>query len=182
MRGDHHPRPLFDQVAQRRERRHDARIVSHLPFSVERHVHVHAHEDPPSLDGNLAQPPEAGSAHALPRRRSASTMRFEKPHSLSYQEKTFTTRSPETMVSGASKIEECGFPMMSHETMGSSLYWRIPFIGPLAASRIASFTLWMVAFLDTFTVRSTTDPVATGTRTEMPSSRPWSVGSTSPIA
>jgi hypothetical protein len=90
---------------------------------------------------------KAGALTALPRRRSASTIRLEKPHSLSYQEKTFTTRSPETMVNGASKIEECGLPMMSHETMGSSLYWRMPFKGPSAASRIASFTLWTLAGL-----------------------------------
>jgi hypothetical protein len=37
-----------------------------------------------------------------------SIMRFEKPHSLSYQLKTFAKRSPTTCVSVASKIDEPG--------------------------------------------------------------------------
>jgi hypothetical protein len=38
-------------------------------------------------------------------------MRFEKPHSLSYQAKTFAKRSPSICVMVASKIDEPGWPM-----------------------------------------------------------------------
>ncbi len=38
-------------------------------------------------------------------------MRFEKPVSLSYQEKTLANRSPSTWVMVASKMLDAGFPM-----------------------------------------------------------------------
>ncbi len=37
-----------------------------------------------------------------------SSMRLEKPHSLSYQAHTFTSVPPMTLVSVASKVEEAG--------------------------------------------------------------------------
>ena len=40
-----------------------------------------------------------------------STMRFEKPHSLSYQAKTFAKVSSMTWVFVASKIDERGLPL-----------------------------------------------------------------------
>src|SRR6218665_1401143 len=52
---------------------------------------------------------------------SVSAARFEKPHSLSYQEATFTWL-PITRMSPASKIDECASPTMSDETSGSSEY------------------------------------------------------------
>ena len=53
------------------------------------------------------------------RRSARSTTRLEYPHSLSYQEITLTRFPPSTWSTPASKIEECGFPMMSVETIGS---------------------------------------------------------------
>ena len=49
-----------------------------------------------------------------------SSMRFEKPHSLSYQLDTFTNR-PETFVSVASKTDERGSWLKSTETRGAVL-------------------------------------------------------------
>ena len=60
-------------------------------------------------------------------------MRFEKPHSLSYQAKTLANLSPRTFVIVASKMLEAGFPMKSFETSSSSVYWRKPWSGALAA-------------------------------------------------
>jgi len=53
-----------------------------------------------------------------------STMRSEKPHSLSYQENTFAKRSPIVLVSVASKMLEWLLPMKSLETSCRSQYWR----------------------------------------------------------
>lgn len=49
-----------------------------------------------------------------------SSMRFEKPHSLSYHEQTFTRR-PATLVQVASNTELCGLWLKSLETSGPSL-------------------------------------------------------------
>ena len=49
-----------------------------------------------------------------------SSMRLEKPHSLSYQLQTFTSR-PDTLVSVASKIDERGSWLKSTETSGPVL-------------------------------------------------------------
>src|SRR5207244_5055728 len=65
------------------------------------------------------------------------------PHSLSYQENTFTMRSPTALVSGPSIIDECGLWRKSAETSSSSENWRIPFNGPLAAAFNASLTDWI---------------------------------------
>ena len=49
-----------------------------------------------------------------------SSIRFEKPHSLSYQDETFTRR-PDTLVSVASKFDDAGLWLKSTETSGSVL-------------------------------------------------------------
>src|SRR5690606_20236888 len=49
-----------------------------------------------------------------------SSMRLEKPHSLSYHDETLTRR-PETLVSVASKLLEAGLWLKSTETKGSVL-------------------------------------------------------------
>src|SRR5258706_10142027 len=56
-----------------------------------------------------------------------SSIRLLNPHSLSYQEDTFTSVPPDTLVSVASKIEEAGLWLKSDETSGSLLYSRTPF-------------------------------------------------------
>ena len=47
-------------------------------------------------------------------------MRFEKPHSLSYQLWTSTRSPPTTWVWAASTIDECELPMKSVDTSGVS--------------------------------------------------------------
>ena len=49
-----------------------------------------------------------------------SSMRFEKPHSLSYQDDTFTRR-PDTLVRVASNVLDAGLWLKSTETRGSVL-------------------------------------------------------------
>jgi hypothetical protein len=68
------------------------------------------------------------------------------------------------LVRPASKIEECGSPTMSLETMGSSVYLRMPLRGPSAAALYAALTSATVTGRDAVTVRSVMEPVGTGTR------------------
>jgi hypothetical protein len=89
---------------------------------------------------------------------------------------------PLPSASTASKMDECGFPTTSCETIGSSVYSRMPRSAPSEAVRIAWFTDATVAGRDTVRTTSTRDPFETGTRTESPSIFPWSDGRTSPIA
>ncbi len=58
----------------------------------------------------------------------------------------------------------------------------MPLSGPAAAARNASFTAAGVADLPSSTVRSTTETLAVGTRIAIPSSLPFSSGSTRPTA
>src|ERR1700739_842082 len=51
---------------------------------------------------------------------AVSSMRVEKPHSLSYQLDTFTRR-PATFVSVASNVDEAGLWLKSIDTSGASL-------------------------------------------------------------
>src|SRR5260370_31153821 len=107
-----------------------------------------------------------------------SRQRQEYPHSLSYQASTFTQRSPTTLVYPASTMEELGLPLKSADTNSSSVYARIPFIGPLAAAFSAPLTLSTVAVLSTNTVKSTTLTFGVGTRMAYPSSLPFNAGIT----
>ena len=59
------------------------------------------------------------------RRSIRSTSRHEYPHSLSYQPITLTM-VPCAIVERPSMMQEYGLPTMSDETIGSSVYWRIP--------------------------------------------------------
>jgi hypothetical protein len=59
-------------------------------------------------------------------------MRFEKPHSLSYQLTTRTSLPSSTAVSRLSTEELCGSPLKSIETSGSVTYCRMPTSGPLS--------------------------------------------------
>lgn len=77
---------------------------------------------------------------------------------------------------------ECGLPMMSDETRGSSLYSRMPFIFPSAAFLNALLTSFTDVFFFTLAVRSVIEPQATGTLIAMPSIFPVSSGKTSKTA
>lgn len=63
---------------------------------------------------------EAGQPFAFIHATVVSSMRLEKPHSLSYQEHTLTRR-PETLVRVASKLEEAGSWLKSIDTSGRVL-------------------------------------------------------------
>src|SRR5262249_43007903 len=147
----------------------------------DRHVEVGAHESP--------EAPRREGAHRLlvvlhryAISSKPSTTRFEKPHSLSYHASTLTSVPSSTEVESASSTLLAGLPMTSEQTMGSSQYSRMPFMGPSAAAFIAAFTASLVTDFFTRQTRSTSEPSITGARTEIPSSRPLSSGSTSPIA
>ena len=86
------------------------------------------------------------------------------------------------MVSLLSKMEECGLSTMSMETIGSSVYSRMPLSGPSAAAFIAALISSAVASFSSSTVRSTIDPSGVGTRVAKPSSLPLSSGSTNDTA
>src|SRR5204863_1405483 len=107
-----------------------------------------------------------------------SRHRHEYPHSLSYHARTFTHLSPTTFVYSESTIDEFELPLKSAETSSSSVYPRIPFIGPFAAAFNAAFTDSFVAVLSTNTVRSTTLTLGVGTRIAYPSSLPFNSGIT----
>ena len=107
------------QRPQRRKRRPDPRVVGDRDGrpGLERDVEVDAHDDAPPRHVEVVQPPhEAGST-----RSTRSMMRLEYPHSLSYQETTFTSVPSMTLVSCPSTIDEWGSFWMSVETIGSSV-------------------------------------------------------------
>src|SRR5262245_8760851 len=99
-------------------------------------------------------------------------MRFENPHSLSYQEKILMKLLSMTLVNGASKIDEWGLPLKSEETSSSSQYCRIPLSDPSAAAFIAALIASGVADFSNSAARSTTETLGVGTRIAMPSSFP----------
>jgi hypothetical protein len=103
-------------------------------------------------------------------------MRFEKPHSLSYQAKTLAMSPSTTLVRGASTIEEAGLPRKSIETSSSSVTSRMPFMGPAAAFLRAPLMSSADAFFESRHVRSTTETLGVGTRMAAPSSLPFSSG------
>ncbi len=94
------------------------RVSSVIDPVVQRHVEVDAAEHPAAGDLQRIQTAREGAGHRYLVIRS--TRRFEKPHSLSYQEMTFAWR-PWAIVSFESKIDEYGLPTMSCETISSSV-------------------------------------------------------------
>src|SRR3954454_1309433 len=145
------------------------------PAVLERDVEVDPHENALAFDVDVVEGPHKT-------RWATSATRLEYPHSLSYQAMTLTIVPCMTRVSWLSKIAECGLRTMSLDTIGSSVYSRMPFSGPTAAALKASLTSSGVVSRDTVAVKSTTEPVITGARTANPVSLPWSSGSTRPTA
>src|SRR5690606_15288822 len=92
-----------------------------------------------------------------------SSIRFEKPHSLSYQLLTLTRR-PETLVSVASKVLDAGLWLKSTDTSGSLVYASTPFIGPSAASFMIALISSTVVSRAATNDRSTIDTLIVGTR------------------
>src|SRR6266853_3655906 len=113
------------------------------------------------VGGDLLNP---GFQRAFINATVASSIRLLKPHSLSYQEDTFTSVPADTLVRVASKIDEAGLWLKSIETSGSLLYSRMPLRSVseacLAALLISSTVVARFAMKD----RSTIDTLIVGTR------------------
>ena len=71
---------------------------------------------------------------------------------------------PLTLVKEASKIHDDGSVTISVETIGSSVYCKMPFRGPSAAALTTALISSLVAAVLSSTVKSVADPVGTGTR------------------
>lgn len=81
-----------------------------------------------------------------------------------------------------SNIDEAVVCITSAETIGSSQYSRMPFIGPSAAFFTAALISSFVASFFRTATRSTSEPVGVGTLTDIPSSLPFRSGITLPTA
>src|SRR5262249_23029064 len=121
VRGEDHLGARIHQQLDGGERLANAGVVGDLPrLLVERNVEVHPHEDALArhtrvrLD-EVRDPADAGELHAaapfLATSSERSTMRCEKPISLSYQEKILANLSPSTCVMVASKVLDAWLPM-----------------------------------------------------------------------
>src|SRR5688500_18394938 len=113
---------------------------------------------------------------------AVSHMRLEKPHSLSYQERTRTSVPSITLVWSIAKLEECGSWLKSAETFGSRVKSRMPLSSWLAARSMAPLTSSVVVGRLVTILKSMTDTLGVGTRMATPSSLPLSSGSTRPTA
>src|SRR6185437_7135756 len=120
VRGRHHRGTLLEGQAIGRKGRPDARVVGDRAAVAERHVEVGADEDAAPAERHVRHAKEVHPYFAAIQAITTSSMRLEKPHSLSYQLDTFTSR-PETLVSVASKIDERGSWLKSTETRGAVL-------------------------------------------------------------
>ena len=76
---------------------------------------------PPSLRAGAEGQGPSGTCHRLPNSAAVSLMRFEKPHSLSYQPITRTSAPSMTWVWVPSKVQEKGTWLRSTETSSSSV-------------------------------------------------------------
>src|ERR1700728_1324173 len=180
MREYENLRMLVERIANSRELRANARVARDRS-ALHRDVEISPNEDPLVAQVRVHHPQNLHDTfdHAM----VVSSMRFEKPHSLSYQEKTFTSVPSMTFVSVPSKIDEWGSWLKSLAQSGSSVYARTPLRGPeLAAARISILTSSTEVARFAVKVRSTSDTLMVGTRMESPSSLPFSSGSTRPTA
>ena len=93
-------RRAVERVANGRQRRADARIAAHRAV-LDRHVQILADQHP--LAAQIQLRICAVTLHdAFDQASVVSSMRLEKPHSLSYQAHTFTSVPSMTLVSVAS--------------------------------------------------------------------------------
>ena len=85
------------------------------------------------------------------------------------------------MVLRPSTIEEQGSPIISDDTIGSSVYAIIPFKFVSEASFRELLTSSLVTSFFSVSTISATEPLLTGTRSAIPSSLPSNSGITTPI-
>merc|ERR550514_463716 len=104
------------------------------------------------------------------------------PHSLSYQDTSFTKVSDSEMPAPTSKMEEDLQLTKSVDTTSSSVQSRTPAMGPAAASLIAATISSYLAGFSKRQVRSTTETSGVGTRKAMPVSFPLTAGRHFPTA
>ncbi len=104
MREHDHLRPLAGELDDGRREALDAGEVGD-PAVAQRDVEVGAHED--ALSPDIDPVERAPVRHQSdPNRAAVSLIRFEKPHSLSYQPMTRVSALSITAVCGASKLQE----------------------------------------------------------------------------
>merc|ERR1711953_1560625 len=103
-----------------------------------------------------------------------STRRFEYPHSLSYQETSFTKLSFRAMPAPTSKMDEDLQVTKSVDTTSSAVQSKTPFMGPSAAALIAATMSSYLAPFSMRHVKSTTETSGVGTRKAMPVNFPLS--------
>jgi hypothetical protein len=120
VRRDHHGSASGQRVADAGHGRTDAAVVADAPV-VERHVEVGADEHALLAHVDVGKPQEIHARYfAAISAIATSSIRFENPHSLSYQLHAFTSR-PDTYVSVESNVDDAGSWLKSIETSGASL-------------------------------------------------------------
>jgi hypothetical protein len=103
MRQDENLRMLVERIANGRKRRANTRVARDRS-ALHRNVEIFPDQDPLVAQVRVRHPQDFHDTfdHAI----VVSSIRFEKPHSLSYQAKTFTREPSITFVSVPSKIDE----------------------------------------------------------------------------
>src|SRR5205807_9821075 len=108
VRGENQLRAELERALNRGQRLANAGVVGDNPLLVEGDVEVDPHERPLARELQLVDVPN----HNFDATNfETSTIRFEKPHSLSYQASTLTRVPSITRVLVESKIAECGLPL-----------------------------------------------------------------------
>ncbi len=117
VRKQDRPPTTLHHMPQGGQGRTHARDVGHRPIVRQRYVVVDSYQDAAPVQVRGRQVVQVPSKHndlacqrLCPMVRARSTHRVEYPHSLSYQEITFTMRPPMTDVERPSMIELCGLP------------------------------------------------------------------------
>src|SRR5947207_5812124 len=110
-------------------------------------------------------------------------MRLEKPHSLSYHERTRTKVLSSTWVWVTSNVELCGSWLKSTDTVGALLMPTMPLRRfDFAASSISALTSSAEVSRAASNLKSISETLAVGTRIDVPSSLLFNAGNTSPVA
>src|SRR5260370_17040045 len=108
-------------------------------------------------------------------------MRLEKPHSLSYHERTRTKVLSSTWVCVTSKVELCGSWLKSTDTVGALLMPRMPLSRfDLAASSISVLISAGSVSRDASNVRSISETLAVGPPIPPPAHLPFQARHTPP--
>src|SRR5665647_2043392 len=153
----------------------DAGVVGNVAVLIKRDVEIHPDEKGLALDINLIKKFHrqllllTDYTTWRPTYDARSSIRLEKPISLSYQAITFTRVPPMTLVSSASTTAEKPEPLWSIDTRGSNDTDSIPARGPAAAATKAWFTSSLETARVTVATRSTMETLGVGTRMERPS-------------